>query len=78
MAKNDGNGKATESRVVVEFAGVGMADIVAWKVVNITPGQMAVLAVWAQMQADGAMVHMMNKVQQQPTPQIVVPTLRRL
>jgi hypothetical protein len=76
MMADNGNGKNKVSRVVVEFVGVGMADIKAVKTVNVSVGQLQVLAAWAEFQARRAFMQLEAQNQQKRPPQIAIARLR--
>lgn len=50
--------KKQVSRIVIEFAGMGMADVAKAHFENISVGQMLAFAKWADWQADRAVFKM--------------------
>lgn len=64
------------SRIVVEFAGPGGADVIGSKFENISVGQMLAFAKWAEWQAERAVMKMeleRQKAMKLRQPKIVVP-----
>jgi len=66
MGQDNGSGQTPKSQIVVEFAGPGGADIVNVSLVNVSVGQLQVLAAWARWQASKALERQMAMQQQRP------------
>lgn len=76
MDKDNGQQQENPSRIIVEFAGRDSATITGFQFINITMGQVLVLAEWATLQAD--IIKATLARQQRPnddTPRIIVPNL---
>lgn len=76
MRKNDGQKQEKPSRAVIEFAGQDSATITAFRFVNMTYGQMLVLAEWAALQAEIVKAKLAEQQRPKNGPQIIVPDLR--
>lgn len=75
-SKDDGKQEQKPSRVIVDFEGPGLANVAAFRFVNVTPGQVLVLAEWARAQADVVLAGWMNQQRREPPPpQIIVPRI---
>ena len=74
MSGDDGKKAKQVSRAVVEFGGKGSAEIVGFRFINMTRGQVLVLAEWARLQADLALESMAMD-QRADAPKIVVPRI---
>lgn len=75
MSKNNSQ-RQEKSQVVVEFAGQDSATITGFRFVNITMGQVLVLAEWAALQADIVKAGLAEKQRPDNGPRIIVPDLR--
>jgi hypothetical protein len=76
MSKDDGQSQDKPSRAVIEFAGQDSATITAFRFVNMTLGQVLVLAEWAALQAEIVKAKLAEQQRPNSGPHIVVPNLR--
>lgn len=76
MNKNNGQKQENPSRVIVEFAGQDSATITGFRFINITMGQVLVLAEWAALQAEIIKAKLAGQQRPDDGPRIIVPRPR--